>query len=331
MKILIIRFSSIGDIILTTPVVRCLQQQTGAEIHYITKQSFATLLVANPYISKVIGVDTSQKAALKATIPQLQKETYDYVLDLHKNWRSASIRRHLKAPAAVFDKLTWQKFLLTQFHINKMPDLHIVDRYMAAAQCFFDIKNDGLGLDHFIPPSEYLPCQEADKQLVTQQYICLVVGAAHFTKRIPVHKLAEICNQTTQTVVLIGGKSEIKLGEAVKNDTTNLNVINLCGKLNLHQSAAIIDQSNLVIAPDTGMMHIAAALQKKVISVWGSTTPNLGVFPYLPATAPTPVVIENTSLKCRPCHKYGKKACPKGHFKCMLDLNVAEVIDAGNL
>src|SRR6202789_728000 len=147
MKFLIIRFSSIGDIVLTTPVVRCLKKQVvTAEVHYLTKASVKPILEANPYIDKIhcLGDD------LDAVIGTLRSEDFDYVIDLHHNLRTWKVKRGLGKQAFSFDKLNIEKWWYTNFKWNRMPAVHIVDRYMETV-AGFGIKNDGAGLDYFIP------------------------------------------------------------------------------------------------------------------------------------------------------------------------------------
>ena len=147
MKFLVIRFSSIGDIVLTTPVVRCLKKQVvTAEVHYLTKKSFAKIFEANPYIDKVHYLEND----LNAVIASLQQEDFDYVIDLHNNLRTKKVKQALKKQAFSFTKLNIQKWLLTALKINKMPAIHIVDRYLQTLESF-GVKNDGAGLDYFIP------------------------------------------------------------------------------------------------------------------------------------------------------------------------------------
>jgi ADP-heptose:LPS heptosyltransferase len=326
MKILLIRFSSIGDIVLTTPVIRCLALQLQAEVHFITKQSFVPLLRPNPYLKKVIGIDTTT-TKLKTIVPVLQEENYDYVIDLHQNWRSWYLRGVLGVRSFGFDKLTFKKWLFTQFKINRLPSTHIVDRYLATTKTL-GVQNDFQGLDYFIPTTDYIPATKVDPQLVPNHYICFVIGAAHFTKRLPTSKIIAICRQLTLPIVLIGGPAEQTAAIAIQQ-ATGPTVINACGAYNLHQSAAIVDQAQWVIAHDTGFMHIAAALRKPIISIWGNTVPAFGMTPYLPQKEPpTSVWIQNENLGCRPCDKIGKKACPKGHFQCMQSINIQEIVKA---
>lgn len=326
MKLLVIRFSSIGDIVLTTPVIRCLAQQLDAEVHFITKQAFVAILEPNPYIHQVIGIDT-KTTPIKTVVPRLKKEQYDYIIDLHQNWRSWYLRSKLGIPSTGFQKLNFKKWLLTQFKINILPKVHIVARYLATTASL-GINNDRQGLDYFIPKKDYLLSLEVSPLLLPNQYIAFVIGAAHFTKRLPKEKIVQICNQIPKPIVLIGGPAESEVAKWIIQQTTNKKVINSCGEYTLHQSAALVDQAQWVIAHDTGFMHIAAALRKPIISVWGSTVPDLGMTPYLPQEEAPSIIVENEDLACRPCDKIGKNECPKGHFNCMQAINIQEIVKA---
>jgi ADP-heptose:LPS heptosyltransferase len=121
---------------------------------------------------------------------------------------------------------------------------------------------------------------------------------------------------------LLGGKEDAAIAEQVYQLHKN-NTINLCGKLNLNQSASIIQQSHKVITSDTGLMHIAAAYKKDIISLWGNTIPEFGMGPYF--AGKNSQILEVKNLSCRPCSKLGYKKCPKGHFKCMNDIEIAEI------
>lgn len=322
-KILIIRLSSIGDIVLTTPVVRCVKQQVpGCELHFLTKAKFADVLKYNPYIDKLILLGDS----LSDTIKVLRSEKYDFIVDLHKNIRSLLIRLSLRVPSASFNKLNFKKFLLTKFHIDRMPKVHIVDRYFAAAKRL-NVENDGQGLDFFFSDEEKntnLPLPEAFRS----NYVAIAVGAQHFTKIYPAEKVWELCRMLyPNKVVLIGGKTDIERGKQIVAMSQG-NVINACGQLSLRQSALVLWRSDVVIANDTGMMHIAAALRKPVVSIWGGTVPQFGMYPYMPKGLEyLSQIIENKQIKCRPCHKLGREKCPKGHFKCMNEINVNQIID----
>ena len=312
-KILIIRFSSIGDIVLTTPVIRCIKEQKPEyEIHYLTKTAFKSILENNPHISKVHAIDKDVKEVTGA----LQQEKFDFVVDLHNNIRSLQTKKALGKPSASFKKLNFKKWLLVNFKINKMPTAHVVDRYMDTVASL-GIANDNKGLDYFIPtkdevnPNQLPPSHQ-------NGYIGFVIGAKHFTKQLPIEKIISICKKLNQPIVLLGGKEDATRAEAIEKAVGN-NIYNACGKYNLNQSASIIKQANKIITHDTGLMHIAAAFKKEIISVWGNTVPAFGFTPYLPD--PKSKMVEVKNLSCRPCSKIGYDKCPKGHFKCMMEID----------
>lgn len=317
-KILVIRFSSIGDIVLTTPVVRCLKKQLDAEVHFLTKQQYLPLLEANPHIDKVFTIQKS----VQELLPNLRQERYDCVVDLHKNLRSFQVRLGLllKTKWLTFNKLNLEKWLLTALKINRLPNVHIVNRYLAAAAPL-GIVDDGLGLDFFSVQS-----QHPSPLIPHSAFIAFAIGAQYQTKRLQIAKIVAICKGIAQPIVLLGGQAEAEDGEKIA-EQTGAYVVNLCGKLSLQESAEVLRQAALVITHDTGMMHIAAAFQRKILSIWGNTVPALGMSPYYGTANPN----QNTSfevegLPCRPCSKIGHQHCPKGHFRCMNRQDVEKIV-----
>ncbi len=318
-KFLVIRFSSIGDIVLTSPVIRCLKTQIpNSRVHVLTKTGFSQIIEPNPYVDSIHSYDGD----MQSLIGELKAENFDHIIDLHKNFRSYRIRLALGKPVTSFPKLNLKKYLLVRFRINLMPDLHLVDRYFEAVKKL-GITNDEKGLDYFIPEAEqvipYDYCPDAVKG-----YYAIVVGGKHNTKIYPVEKLVETCRLIEKPMFLLGGIEDFKRADEVTKAFQG-KVINLCGKLGLHQSASVISQSDAVLTNDTGLMHIAAALGKPIVSIWGNTVPDLGMYPYFPGDPARSVVIENNKLTCRPCSKIGFDKCPKGHFKCMLDIDARKV------
>lgn len=325
-KVLIIRFSSIGDIVLTTPVIRAVKsQKPDIELHYCTKPGFAAIVEHNPYVDKVHVLDGS----LVDLIKKLRAEKFDFIVDLHHNLRTRLIKTALLGVrSAAFDKLNWQKWLLVKFKINKLPNVHIVDRYMAAVKPL-GIEKDQLGLDYFIPSKDEV---EPEWLPTTHQkgYVAYVIGAQHHTKKLPLKRMIELCDRINKPIILIGGKEDAAKGDEIvqfferstqsepyEEKLLELNkkslIYNACGKFNLNQSASLVKQAQLVFSHDTGLMHIAAAFNKTIYSIWGNTIPSFGMYPYKTKFT----VLENNKLSCRPCSKIGYQACPKGHFDCM--------------
>lgn len=330
LKILIIRFSSIGDIVLTTPVVRCLKQQLQAEVHFLTKKAFRGILDSNPYIDKVYTI----QSRASELADELKVEKYDWIIDLHHNLRSLQVKWMLRRKSRSFDKINLQKWLMVRFKWNVLPKTHIVDRYLNTVKKL-GVKYDGQGLDYFIPKSQEVALSSVatDQNFTDEwydlvqkgQYIALVIGAAHFTKRLPVHKLIEVCQKITLPVLLLGGPDDRATGDQIAQ-TGGTHVYNTCGQYSLHQSASLVQQAQRVITHDTGLMHIAAALHKPIVSVWGNTIPEFGMTPLYPYGADNNISIEIKNLSCRPCSKIGFDVCPKGHFRCMELIEMEEIV-----
>ena len=321
-KFLIIRFSSIGDIVLTTPVVRALHEQTNAEIHYLTKPSFANLLSSNPHISKVITLDDD----FEKMISKLKEESYDQIIDLHKNLRSNRIKLALKIPSTSFPKLNFEKWLLVNFKINRLPDIHIVDRYFDAVKKT-GIRNDKKGLDFFIPPEKKVDVKEKF-EFQPHSYLSIVIGATYYTKCLTSDQIAQLAELIGMPVVLLGGPQEKMKAEEIINKSKNLQIRSACGPFDILQSASILEQSASIIAHDTGLMHIAAALKKPQVVIWGNTVPAFGMYPYYGNEKINWISFEQNDLKCRPCTKLGFEKCPKGHFKCILDHDIKQIAEA---
>jgi ADP-heptose:LPS heptosyltransferase len=316
-KVLIIRFSSIGDIVLTTPVIRCLKNQIpDCEIHFITKMNFVSLIENNKNVSKIYSITDKVSEISEA----LKNEKYDVVIDLHHNMRSAQVKCAASAKAYSFNKLNIEKWLLVNLKINKLPAVHIVDRYFETVK-HLNVTNDKLGLDYFILAKDVVDTVSAF-QLIIKGYHALVVGGSYYTKQIPIDKLREICLSSDKPLIILGGKEDEDTG-ALLEKTFKDKVYSACGKFNINQSASIIEQADKVITSDTGLMHIAAALKKDVYSLWGNTIPEFGMYPYLPGK--NSKILEVKNLSCRPCSKLGYNKCPKGHFKCMKEIDVKEI------
>lgn len=317
MKILIIRFSSIGDIVLTTPIIRCLKKQVpDAVIHFAVKKSFLAVVESNPYIDKIHVLEND----LHTLITELKQEHFDYIVDLHKNTRTLRIKNALSdAVDFSFNKINIEKWLLTALKINVLPKKHIVDREFAAVK-HFEVVNDGKGLDYFIPEKDVV--KETDIPTSHMHgYIGIVIGAAHATKKLPVEKLKELCTKIEHPIILLGGKEDYEAGQLIAS-VDEVKVYNACGKFNLNESADLVRKAKIIISHDTGLMHIAVAFKKPIISVWGNTIPEFGMHPYYGNTEVPNSKFQILNLRCRPCSKIGHNKCPKKHFKCMMQQDI---------
>jgi heptosyltransferase-2 len=258
----------------------------------------------------------------------LKAEEFDYIIDLHHNLRTLRIKNALGVPHFSFNKLNIEKFIFVKLKWNVMPSLHIVDRYLETVKSF-GVCNDGEGMDYFIPDEERVQLKDipASHHL---GFISIVIGASFYTKKLTVNKLQELCKKIAHPVILLGAKEEAAEGEAIAS-VDPIKVYNACGKFTLNESADLVRQSKLVIAHDTGLMHIAAALKKQVIAIWGSTTPSFGMVPYYGKAFlqrnPTPYDdVQVHKLWCRPCTKIGRNKCPQGHFKCMKQIPIDDIV-----
>ncbi len=316
--ILIIRLSSIGDIVLTTPIVRALKTRfPDSEIHYITRPEYLPLLQNHPDIHTL----HSFEGKIRETIQKLRQHRFQLVIDLHRSILSRRIKGGLGALSFTFPKLNVRKYLLTRFKINTLPDLHIVDRYAMAIEPT-GAKLDENGLDFFISAQvEEEGLREVWDQLGPDA-VAVVLGAKHATKKYPSEYYPALLNGLSKPVLLIGGKPEMEEAERISS-ALNVPVMNIAGKSGLLESAARMKACKVAITNDTGFMHIAAAFGMKVFSIWGNTVPAFGMTPYRTPS----VIIETTGLPCRPCSKLGHESCPKKHFRCMMDLKPETVLE----
>lgn len=307
-RFLIIRFSSIGDIVLTTPVIRALREQIQPtpEIHFLTKRAYGSVLAHNPHIDHIHTIEQST-AELSDTLRAIN---FDYVVDLHSNLRSRMVKKRLKALDFTVNKQNWDKWLLVRFGGGK-PIRHIVDRYLETLRPF-GLEDDGRGLEYHIPP-------EAETEVnnlvqLPSVFIAIALGATHAGKRMSSALIVNIARGLDHPVVLLGGEADREVGSSIASAVQGS--IDLSGKLSLHGSAEVIRRSTQLLTGDTGLMHIGAALGKKIVSVWGCTDPLLGMSPYR-ADAQS-VVITPEGRSKRPCSKLGDR-CKYGDDQRCID------------
>lgn len=314
-KILVVRFSSIGDIVLTSSVVRALKTQLPeAEIHFLTKDKFKDLVAFDPNISKVFTIEKD----IGERISELNAERYDHLIDLHNNLRTRRLSFRLRVQTHRFPKLNWRKWLFVRFKKDVLPRIHVVERYFEAVK-ELGVQNRNEGLRFYpVPESKII-----EHELPTDDFLTIAIGAQFATKRMP-NELLEILLAKIETpIVLLGGLEDVDRGQALVQPGK---VYNLCGKLSLSDSARLVEKSYCLLTNDTGMMHIASSGKTPIVSVWGNTVPAFGMFPYRPNDLDSFRIHEVHDLKCRPCSKIGFQECPKGHFKCMKNQDSEEIL-----
>ena len=320
MKVLIIRLSSIGDIVLTSPIIRCVKNQlSNAEIHFLTKENYLSLIAHNPHIYKVHRLKDND---LKGLINDLKKEKYDIVIDLHKNLRTYRIKKALNAQWYTFNKLNFKKWLFVNFKIDLLPNLHIIDRYFEGLKSL-QISNDNQGIEYHMP--DQIRVDLDSYNLKKNQYYVISLGATYFTKQIPNGVLLSLFKRLKNTpIVLIGaGTADIKKAETIINNTEHKKIINLCNKLSIDESAYVIKHAKTIITGDTGMMHIASSFDLNIVTLWGNTHPKFGMYAYASYDR-----IQNhlVDIPCHPCSKLGSGDCPRGHFNCMKSHNIQNIV-----
>lgn len=326
MKILIVRFSSIGDVVLTTPVLRCIAEQlSDVEIHFITKKSFESVLQNNPRIAKLYTIEKS----IDEVLSQLKQEKYDLVIDLHKNIRTLSLKRKLGVKSYSFPKLNFQKWLLVNFKKDKMPKVHVVDRYFEGVKDI-GVVNDQRNGEYYLTDSDVVNTQEK-LHLEPTSYVAIAIGAQFATKTLPVEKLVEILKKIEAPKVLLGGPTDVERGEEImRKMNADNHVTNAVNQFSLNQSASIVSQAKVLLTHDTGLMHIATCFNVPIVSVWGNTVPALGMYPYYPGNDANYSIHEVQNLSCRPCSKIGYQSCPKKHFNCMNFQDVTKIAEDVN-
>lgn len=325
MKVLVVRFSNLGDIVLATPVIRVLKSQLQHSVHFATMETYEQVLIANPYIDQIHLL----KKSLIKLIKELKSEQFDVMIDLQPSYKTRAIKVALGCPSLTLTKLTLRKWMLVNTRLNFMPSNHMVDRFIKVLEPIGG-KMDSLGVDYFIPDKDEV---ESNWLPETHQngFAVLALSVDYRTRQLPVKRLIELCDRINKPIVLIGDEKDQAIAGEIETffapgseqkelEIEPLNkktiIFNGCGKFSINQSASIISKANWVFTHDSGMMHVAAAFKKPIFSIWGNTVPEFGAYPYRTQFT----IFENKQLKCRPCTKTGHEKCPKGHFKCMNEL-----------
>ena len=324
MKILLIRFSSIGDIVLTFPVVHAIRQAfPEATIHFASKKSFETVLLGAEGIHKFHFLSDSF-SSLKS---EIKSEEFDYIIDLHNNLRTRRLTLGIPAKIARFDKLNLRKWLFTQFKFNVLPNVHVVDRYLETLKVL-GINSINQTRNQFrVPSSSNINIRERYPML-NDSFVAVAIGAQFKTKRVLKEKWLEIFRETDSQFLIVGGEMDREIGDWLVDNCPSKIIVNTCGELTILESASVVSQAKSLLTNDTGMMHIAACFDTQIISIWGNTTPDFGMSPYRPQGTKTDKIFQVDGLSCRPCSKIGHQECPKKHFRCMVDQDAKAIADS---
>jgi len=330
-KILIIRLSSIGDILLAAPLIRILRQKfPNAQIDFLTKARFAELLQFHPGLNNMICFDeTAGFPELRRIKTQIRQTRYDWILNIHNNLRTVYLCSFIPAAHRFkINKRVFKRWLLVKFKWNLFRQIvPVYQRYLEPLRAF-GIVDDGQGLDFYMDDSVRQKIDADYSSFISQHQIIIgiVPGATYATKRWLPERFAQAADALAQQfnagIVLFGGKPEIALQAEILSQMKTP-ALGLAGQLSLQESAAMMQHCHLVISNDSGLMHLAAALKKKLIAIFGSTTRELGFFP----SAPEQIILEHP-LPCRPCSHVGRHTCPEKHFDCIRQIPVTAVLAA---
>jgi heptosyltransferase-2 len=305
-KILIIRLSSFGDIVLTYPFINELRRlYSDARIEMVSKPQYVDLVKLHPYVDEAIPFDRNMKY-------YLDSRKYDVVFDLQRNINSRRIAP-LGTKVIRVVKESWKKLILVHFKVNLLKEtISVYRKYLNALKKFDNRANtDFTTTDLRVIPSDF----------VSDKYIVLSPSSKHFTKRLPEDKFSLLLKDLKTKIVITGDDNETDKEICRYFETQFNNSLNLCGKLSFPELTDVIKGAEFVVCNDSGILHLAEALGKKVFVFFGSTVKEFGFFPQLKTTE----VEEVMGLKCRPCTHIGRKDCPKGHFKCMNDIDVKQI------
>ena len=328
-KILVFRISSIGDIVLTTELLRCLRNTfPDAQIDFVVKKQFADILRCVPFVSNVIELDSKKGfSELLAIRNQLKNEQYDVALDIHKNWRSLFVCNTIGAKQVFrFNKHVFRRWVLTTFHKDIYKEVRPVYLRFIDAAKQLGVVPDGKYTELVVPEQLGKSMKDIFVQAnisFEKRIIALCPGASFSNKQWQVEKFQQLAKRVVldfdAQVILLGGKKESEMCETIASES---GAVSFAGKFDLSQSIAALSMVSLTVANDTGMLHVSEALGVPVVGIYGPTARQFGYFPILPQSK----VAQIDNLPCRPCTKMGMNHCPKKHFSCMNDISVEMVL-----
>jgi heptosyltransferase-2 len=312
-KILIIRFSSFGDIVLSFPLISIIKTNyPEAVLHFLTLEKYHPLLQLNDNIDLILYSANEIRKELRDYIV---KGNYDVIIDLHKNTLSYYCTLFTGTKILRIKKNNLKKLLLVKFKINLLKELiPVFLKYINSCKQYLQLNDNSFRTSklHFL-----------NDRPVKDKYFIIAPCSRHFTKTYPYERFEQIIKSLPDyKIVLVSDNVDSEINLCRQLAEISNNIINYSGKLNYEVLSNVIYHSELIICNDSGVLHLAEALGKKVICIFGSTVKEFGFYPQLKSS----VVFENNSLKCRPCSHIGRNNCPKKHFKCMLDISNSKLI-----
>lgn len=319
LRILCVRFSSIGDVLLTTPLVRALHRRhPDAELYFVTKRAMAPLVVENPHLTQVVELAPGERiidfaARLRALRPT-------HALDLHGSLRSAALRLLVPGIWSGYSKRKIARTTLIATKINIYGEsVPVAERYFEAARgAKLDVEPDGRPPEFFLAPTAraHMTHWLTEVGLDQQPFAVIAPGAAHATKRWPIAHWQSLVTRLRGFglgIVAVGGPDDRELANALRAEGDA--VINVAGEFTLQETGACLSRATVVVSGDTGVMHMATGVGTRVVALFGPTVEPFGFFPYTKQAA----VLER-DLSCRPCSAMGTERCPLGHHRCLADI-----------
>lgn len=336
-KILIIRLSSIGDIVLASPLIRAIRaKHPAAQIDFLVKSEFAELVKFSHHLSGVIELRSADRRELKDLKKRIRDEHYDVILDIHNSLRSRYLRMFSGARVVcVVNKRVAARFFLVKSKLNFYDRIvPVAERYLESA-ARIGVTDDRRGLELFIPDETMFAVSSALGKYRFERYdtvIGFAPAAKHYTKRWPQERFVELgklyAKDRKAKILIFGGKEDVEycgdIAQMINTASGSGVAETFAGRFSLLETAAALDFCDVVVCNDTGVMHLGAARQRKVVAVFGSTVREFGFFPY----GTESMVLESKGLPCRPCSHIGLEQCPKGHFNCMKNVVVDNVMNA---
>jgi lipopolysaccharide heptosyltransferase II len=338
-KILVIRFSSMGDIVLASPLLRALRITfPSSQIDFVVRKEYAELVRDSPYLHRVYEYDAQTGfSGLQTLKQQIRDARYDLVVDIHKSLRSRYLRLFLGAGKVVsFHKHIIARTVLVRWKKNFYQNVtSIADRYIDSVRRY-GIQNDGKGLELNMPDAVRTQALVTVQNLAGRKNNELFIGfcpsARHATKRWPQERFVELGGRLTNdfhaNILIFGGPEDkhacFSIAQGINSCQSKNRAIDLSGELSILESAAAMELCSVIVTNDSGLMHVACAMKKKVVAIFGSTVREFGFFPVGTESR----IVERPDVACRPCSHIGRSSCPKGHFRCMKEIQVDDVVRA---
>ena len=326
LRILCVRFSSIGDVLLTTPLVRALHRRhPEAELYFVTKRAMAPLVVENPHLTNVFALGPDEP--LGDFAQRLRALGPTHGLDLHGSLRSTALRWLVPARWSGYSKRKLARTTLISTKINLYgKHVPVPERYFEAANAAgLDVEPDGGPPEFYLTPAAraHMTHWLAEIGLDRKPFAALAPGAAHATKRWPLahwRALSDRLRQLGLGIVVVGGPQDRVLADELGG---NPDTANAAGEFSLQETGACLARATVAVTGDTGVMHMATGVGTRVVALFGPTVEPFGFYPYTKRA----VVLEQ-DLACRPCSAMGTERCPLGHHRCLADVLPDQVASA---